>query len=169
MRILNKGLNGVAPKPVSGYVSGITTYIEGDTGADTTNFNVISSLTLNTWESVGPTGSGADNIWTALDSVLDNATYVILRARIYVYHTSTVASARLHARKTGSSATASIFGVTHVAEAFAGATNATAVDARTVTEFKVPIDSSGRFDLYWDYTTAYTTITIDTYLVGFGI
>jgi len=33
-------------------------------------------LAASTWESVGPTGSGADHIWTALDSVPDGADFI---------------------------------------------------------------------------------------------
>ena len=36
-----------------------------------------TDLTFNTWESVGPTGSGATNIWTPMDVIPSNATILI--------------------------------------------------------------------------------------------
>lgn len=47
-----------------------------------TSFNLFGTVTIATWESVGPTGSGADNIWTALDALPADAGSIIC----YVAH-----------------------------------------------------------------------------------
>ena len=44
------------------------------------SFNVTGNITEDIWESVGPTGSGADNIWTALDNLPAEATILRVRA-----------------------------------------------------------------------------------------
>lgn len=47
-------------------------------------FNVVSNITENTFETVGPTGSGATNIWTAMDVLPTEATAVIVAVTISV-------------------------------------------------------------------------------------
>ena len=68
---------------VSGFVrTGFTTYIQEDGGfspiirlsTELTNQNPFSA-----WESIGPTGSGADVIWSALDNIPANAKSIIIR------------------------------------------------------------------------------------------
>lgn len=49
-----------------------------------TSINITSVVTEITWESVGATGSGADNIWTAMNNLPANATVLLagLRAEV---------------------------------------------------------------------------------------
>ena len=62
---------GPAPQ-VSGHVrAGNTQIVDGSVLP--TQFNVSSAISWNTWESVGPTGSGADNIYPTLDQVPSSA------------------------------------------------------------------------------------------------
>lgn len=51
-------------------------------GADNTGtqFELSFNVTENTWETVGPTGSGANNIWTPMDDFPENATAIIVAA-----------------------------------------------------------------------------------------
>ena len=53
-------------------------------GVDNTGsvLDIESAFTVDTFESIGPTGSGATNIWTALDDLPSNAS--ILIARTYI-------------------------------------------------------------------------------------
>jgi hypothetical protein len=48
-----------------------------------TTLNTSGTLTNNTWTSIGPTGSGATVIWTALDSLPEGVQWI--RVRIYSY------------------------------------------------------------------------------------
>lgn len=41
-------------------------------------FNVATGVTVGTWESVGPTGSGADNTWAAMDDIPTDATAILV-------------------------------------------------------------------------------------------
>ena len=57
--------------------AGNTQIWSGDT-AVTGILDVVADLTENTWETVGPTGSGADNIWLDMDRLPSNATILIV-------------------------------------------------------------------------------------------
>lgn len=57
----------------------------------------LGGMTINEWTSIGPTGSGATNIWPALDSVPTDATGVMLTCQS---HGGTMAIC--YARKDGS-------------------------------------------------------------------
>lgn len=89
------GLTGVVQTQLDGKVStdGVVTghnkagnmqFLDGDTTTDvefaTTTFT--SAVTVDTWESFGPTGSGADNIWTPLDNLASNARILIVYLRV---------------------------------------------------------------------------------------
>ena len=59
------------------------------------------------WESVGPTGSGATNIWTALDSLPANTKWIELLIHTFAGDTSgNVADMELFIRQTGTAAAA---------------------------------------------------------------
>ena len=132
---------------VSGYIGGITTYIDSD-GSHAGPFDIDANIS-SAWESIGPTGAGATNTWTVLDSVPSNAKAVILKISRITVATGQVG---LYARVTGSSGavddTTIIFESSGVA---------------TVSFVFVPIDSNRRFDLYFDW---YTGIHVNMYLVG---
>jgi hypothetical protein len=51
-------------------------------------FDVSGNVVENTWESVGPTGSGADNIWTDMDVIPANATILIVAVTLSFYPNS---------------------------------------------------------------------------------
>ena len=57
--------------------------IDGDATARV-SINLASVITTATWETVGPTGSGADNIWTEMDNLPDNATAILVSIRVGV-------------------------------------------------------------------------------------
>lgn len=42
------------------------------------SLSITTIMALNTWETIGPTGSGANNIWTEMDQIPDNATALIV-------------------------------------------------------------------------------------------
>jgi hypothetical protein len=64
---------------VTGHIrAGNLQHLDGTSADSANDFAVHSNLAENSSESVGPTGSGATNIWTALDNVPSNATALIL-------------------------------------------------------------------------------------------
>jgi hypothetical protein len=61
-----------APAAPAGYTRYSAFYMVNDVPAvSSPALNVNTVLPKNTWVSVGPTGSGATYIWTALDAVPD--------------------------------------------------------------------------------------------------
>lgn len=73
---------------VTGYESGVREYWR--TGSALT-YNAVTNLTLGATETIGPTGSGADNIWSDMDAIPSDAKAVILDVQHSVQGNSTVA------------------------------------------------------------------------------
>lgn len=138
-------------------------YIEPTVGARSTPFDVAGNIGA-AWESVGYTGSGAANIWTALDGInITNAVYVEVRGRISAADpASHTADAHLYARRNTDSSSAST--QTSIAQSYIFASGATAVESTQWYTAKIPVNA-GMFDLYL-YLTA--TSTCGMYLAGVG-
>lgn len=136
---------------ISGFTSGMRLYLNND-GASLTGFDFVTNVTEGTFESVGPTGSSATNIWTAMDSMPSDAKIAILQVITSVDPDGAdrVATFATYARQTGSSnGTGNSTSVQHnyvVADDF------TAGSAVLGTMIFVPLDSSRRFDITWGAT-----------------
>jgi len=166
-RTFSKSLNPIGAGPdVTGYVKGVTEYLEADDGADSTAFDV-DAVISTAWESVGPTGSGATNIWTALDVVPNGAKWVELKISNLSEHSSSSTTTQLiYGRKTGTSGAIAESRVISKASMRAdGSTYAAAFDLSTA---KVPVDSLGRFDLYRNQSIG-TGAAVLIFLIGWGI
>lgn len=50
----------------------------------TTSLDIDASVATDTWESIGPTGSGADNVWAQLDVIPAEATVLMVDAYVEV-------------------------------------------------------------------------------------
>lgn len=164
----NKAAAIVSPPDISGYVKGETNYVESE-GSSSISFSVPSVIVASTWESVGPTGSAADNTWTALDSLPVGTTYVDLKLHIGVTG-STLAnnySTQLFGRPTGSARVRD--STTQIGEA--SLTNQSGSNERdsNFTMVRLPVDSSGRFDLSYLLYGATAAPTILLHLVSFGV
>lgn len=150
---------------VTDYASGVRTYFYDDV-PDTTAFS-FTTMTVSTWESVGPTSSGATNIWTALDDVPAGATGIILRVYNSIAGATNgdIYSAVLYARVTGSSGSTS----THTLISSSALTNRSGgtEQDRGVSEVIVPIDGNLRFDAHYTQSGTGPTITLSGTLVGF--
>lgn len=76
---------------VTGHIrAGNTQLIDGE--AAHTALDVDSALIIDTWETVGPTGSGADNIWATMDQLPDNATILMVQVILDVDPNSAAAA-----------------------------------------------------------------------------
>lgn len=136
----------------------------------TTYFDGTSVLSYDTWESVGPTGSGADNIWTALDSLPSDIDWIEIKIHIVASasssSTSTFRTANLLARKNGSStlnASAQTIGTCTSYFDAGGDSECQGIDTH-----KVPV-SSKMFDLYKDFNTSFNSIQgLYLTLTGYG-
>jgi len=159
-------LAGYTPETPSGFIGGVETHIENDTGAVATSFDVAVGLTINTWESIGPSGSIADNIWVGMDDIPVNAKTVILKIynRILGNTNGDSYKGYLWARKTGS-----ITGQTVVTQiALDTFTNRSGVsqEGSSMNLAYVPLDSSLRFDLRYSSTGTSPTSDITIMVVG---
>jgi len=149
----------VAP-PVTGYNKGSIVYINNDGDGD--NFDASTNVVESTWESVGPTGSGADNIFTAMDIIPSTATAIILRPHMASQDaTGGQIAAYISARRTGST-------INEVSCKVIGGTQNLAAGIAEAVEggfVIVPLDSSLRFDAFW-YNAADTTQVAYLYFMG---
>lgn len=160
--------NVLNTKAVSGYVSGVTEYIESDTGADSTLFDV--DLNISTaWESIGPTGSGADNIWTAMDNIPSGAKYVKLRIYNLIGGSTsgTNYTNTLYSRVTGSSTAIDVSNIISIGNIDNG-TGATQ-ESLSFHIANVPLDSSNRFDLYHSTSGSPSVLNVRIFVAGWGI
>jgi hypothetical protein len=133
-----------------------------------TSIDIYVALAADTWESIGPTASGATHIWTALDSVPAGVDWVEVKIRADAADTSgTILGLNTWARATGSSQAANT-PQTRVAGMFiAGASGSLQVNSLNIA--KIPVDSSNRFDMHWSAVTSTPTSgEIEVILTGYG-
>ena len=154
---------------VANYSSGVR-YYHHDEVNDSTSLDIDANIGA-TFESVGPTGSGATNIWTALDSVPAGATGILMTLDIAVQGTgdgayqlhSMAISARSGASTDPLSASKVIASLDVVTE-----TNTFVNRQNIVNQTIIPIDSSRVFDLATTRGSDGTTVfTVAGRLAGF--
>lgn len=144
--------------------------INGTPNIDGSGFsNVNSSVAESTWESFGPTGSGADNIWDDLNAVPNDADWVeirfILRGLSLLDAADTQRRINIYARKNGSLIGAG--NSTLVARGGAHTSSAGNALIDLVTQHKIPVDSSIIFELFW-FSEFNLSANIDIFLTGYG-
>ena len=150
---------------VSNHVKGEVFHIEDDVGASSVALDISTNIGA-AWESVGSTGSGADNIWTALDDIPDGATFVELKLFNECDDTAGALIAQSVYLRGGDSSTAAN-DQTLANIAIITAAGSTATKAHQINTIKVPINSSKIFDCY--LVTDGTSRDVKAYLVGFGV
>ena len=115
---------------------------------------------------MGPTGSGATNIWTALDSIPSAGQW----AELHSYNLCTDAAGDSLAQNVWARVTGSSTGLVEKARLstlFIQTTGPTAISHLILSDKKVPIDSSLRFDLYFEADGSSRTVSL--FLNGFGV
>lgn len=145
------------------------TAADGGPYISSTNFDIDANLTASTWESIGPTGSGATNIWTALDSVPAGVDWIELKIIMDARSTGDTASVqrviRLNGRKNGGSVTSLTTTLLARQQTYLDSSGFGSVDSITIV--KVPVDSSVIFEALW--ANSYNNLWhIDIYLTGCG-
>lgn len=147
---------------VSGWTSGVRTALKDDVARNT--FDIDGNIAQTTWETVGPTGSGATNIATALDDIPLGATHVI--ARILISQTAIGAWEGLTwvgGRENGSSTTGTQTGLCMLS------VNASALTQHAnIAQVTIPLDGSNIFELYWDAQST-SALTMNMYVDGWII
>lgn len=140
----------------------------GNPSASDTSFNVGQRVALSTWESIGPTGSGADNEWAALDSVPSGVDWVELF--IHTKGDETVQpnlslSLQMYMRRTGSAEGVSFPNL--VADIWVRTNSSGDGGGTSLSVRKIPVDGSRRFDLHW-MNNGFTGVGATLVLTGWG-
>lgn len=138
----------------------------GNPNISDTDFDIDSNITEGGWESVGPTDSGADNIWTGLDNIPLTADWVEIRFSLMGVDgsASSVLNSNLYARKGGSSEVVGTDNnILSIVTESDGSGNAR---TKGMISIKVPVSAANIFDLY--YSSDFTTDVIDAVVVGYG-
>jgi hypothetical protein len=163
---LTTDVTGALPQANGGTADVFANDSSGDAVVSTTSFDIDSSITDGGgYETIGPTGSGEDNIWAALDSVPTDVDWI----EVFIQHigtngsASTTATSLIGAKKGGS---AGVGGgaeyISYVSDRADGSGNARA--AGMVCR-KIPVNSRV-FEMY--LTSSFTTDAIVMYLTGYG-
>jgi len=162
----DNGLQGERINNAAEYTgfTALPTYYVFDDGVSTDAFSVSSSVSIDTWESVGPTGSGADNEWTGLDGIpvgYKGVELIVYNGAVAIGNDST--NFAFYYRKTGSVALPTAYPF--------GWLNLTAGDQnldifRPVDRVSAPVDGNGLFDVRYSGPIG-PTPSIQIYVVGF--
>lgn len=150
--------------PISGYVSSYFPQLL-ESGGNSTAFDIDANVTEGSFESVGPTGSSATNIWTAMDTRPAHARMAILWITLSVTNSSNAApDCYIYARMTGDSSAQGEANTVLRLQCIitAAISNNTAVGGFAL----VPLDTSGRFDINWGVSND-TARGLNAYVRGF--
>jgi len=152
------------PSAISNFV-GAQNIVMNDTTTVRSFFEVDTIIPTGIFESVGASGSGANNIWTALNVIPANAKAVILFCEVFVSSYNVVGSYKLSAllsgRKTGStqSGTETRLSQADTVGYLSIASSTWRFQDSSYTQIILPIDGNGRFDLAWFASFSTTTGT----------
>jgi len=140
------------PAEVSGFNRGHIVHRKDD--STFSSVNITSLQAVSATESYGPTGSGADNIWTALDVIPLTASQIILKGWLSGTHNANSHKyLRVRVREVGGS-----FGIQSEIAGWYGYTpNGSSRSA--VGELTVVLNSSNVFEVLWDHDSAWGSVT----------
>jgi len=157
--------NPLAPPVFSGYTSSQVSYITTD-AANATVFDVGAATPISTFTSVGPTGSGASDIWTALDALPSNTKWIDVSVVLVSFADGSGLSIELnfYTRQLGSSAavgfTTNMVGSLNLAGAVGSVQTLTGI-------VRIPVDAT-KFECAWKDTNT-NARSVSLYLRGFGV
>ena len=152
------------PSAVAGYVSANAVFTR-DAGSSSTGFDIDSNLTVSTYESIGPTGSGADFIWSELDILPSDVKFIDLRVKCVAGDGSNIAAdANAEFRPTGSTDTIDL--PTASSNITTNSTSALS-SITTYTYLRVAVGTNRSIDSKW--SSSGSTTNINMYLSGFGV
>lgn len=127
----------------------------------------VSSLTIDTWTSVGRTGSGATQIWADMDALPANAKTLKLQVSINVTYAPSISGIRFvkaFFRKNGVTLDNGVRAIASKTDK-----NATGNEFQEVTaHLEVPLSSSGLFDAKWQNNDT-TNPFIGAVITGYGV
>jgi hypothetical protein len=160
----------VANKGYVDYRNGeFATNANGNPNLSDTTFGFYPDVSEETWETIGPTGAGTDNTWAALDDVPSDANWVEIRC-ISSYSSQVAAGPAvlyIYARGYGGSNTGTVIG--GIATFVDSGYNTNWGRGASVVTAKIPIDSEGRFEIYWSALNVGISTNIAVLeLIGYG-
>ena len=158
------------PSIVTNYTAASFEYRNSD-GYNTTRLDIFGGgIGSAAFESIGPTSSGAANIWAAMDDMPAGSKLGIFRVTWNAVRDVSADDSLefyAYARQTGGAALTSNTIIADDVD-FGGSTTAEAA-IRGSQEFIVPVDSSNRFDFYYQLTNADDNEVIELQFVGYKI
>lgn len=135
----------------------------------TTQLALDATHSSGVWETIGPTGSGATNIWTALDNIPTTADWVEIKGQLYMEKASpsvgTVYACTVFARKNGGSTSSSAYNAIGYVSFKAVSTNDMQLEGFLTG--KIPLDANNIFDMRY-VASGTPTLSIDISVVGYG-
>lgn len=150
----------------TGFTKATNTYF-GDDGPLSTGFDVDTNIAA-AWETIGPTGSGATNIWTDLDNIPANAKAVLIRGKATIEGASAdTYSATAYFRPGGSVRGPS--NSSELVDAYGVNTSAGSETFHAANECWVKVDSSLIFELYYVTQGTGSTASAFIYITGFAV
>jgi len=153
----------IGAQEVTGFVGATKTYV-ANSNLYSNYIALDSNLTENTEESIGPTGSGANNIWTALDNIPPDATYLVLKASIEVFSTTNTSDTNLYV------IIHSNLSSEQVRLNLKYQPTTTSSDGDTSLTVMIPLDDNNTFSALWrDFANNASSFNCDLRVMSFGI
>lgn len=151
--------------PDLGFTAWVGEYI--NTSMFVGTMTLSTAITESAWETIGPTGSGADYEWSALDDLPANVEAVKIGVQAYSERSGTTdAEMSMDVRLTGAGSPTLVPGnLIFTAKAYGGAANNNALIAGCA-EATVPVNASNIFRTYWVSTNETSGLLI--YLIFRG-
>lgn len=152
---------------IPGFINSTSYFIDENGDSQGNNFlNALPVLPVDTWRTIGPTGSGAIIEWSALDALPPDCTFVDVFFDIGIGNTSERADLTIYSKRMGSAATedGTQSATTMISAATAAGPIILSGDGNTK---KIPLEDNS-FELRWDSTNG-APDSIRLYLVGFGL
>jgi hypothetical protein len=158
---------GIHPYNADSYVS----TADGNLSISETSFNVTSAITTDTWETVGPTDSGADNEWAGLEDVPTDVSFIEIMVASAVSRTTgsdgtAAASFNAYAQKNAVTDDTGLYNCVANVTTY-GTSTVYGYDSQRVVK-KIPVGSGVIFKMYWTTTGTPDSTGCIVYLTGYG-
>ena len=153
--------SGGSPTPVANYTAATHRYLATQ-GIVASAYDVVANLVESTFESVGPTGSLASNIYSGMDVIPVGATHALFRVTLQNSRTTNgliICSFEYKATGSGASSPNSVGYTMYVLSGQTGS---------NIYQIEVPLDSSRRCDFRWSCTGDGVQVA-SINLVGFSV
>lgn len=129
--------------------------------------DVGTDWTEDAWESLGPTGSGATNIWTAMDYLPADATILIVDAYLRVTTQHPTGGSLILTARDGDSTYDGVANNQRIAELGNDGTGSTQEQSESMPRFYLPLNGSQVVDLHYTESVGVLNSDILLYYRGF--